>query len=78
MGQKQKMIRQKEQQDLAEEQERRYTGIEKCDQTDSPALRFQTGRDIRNSPASLQGHILLKCPITTALFKKDGFDWLIN
>ena len=49
MGQRQNRIRQKEQQDYAEEQKRRY-GIKK------KALRFQTGGERhQKSPVSLSG-----------------------
>ena len=52
MGQKQKRIRQKKQQDQAEEQKRRYkkSGIKLA------ALRFQAGVRHQKSPASLRGY----------------------
>ena len=48
MGQKQKIIRQKERQDQAEERERRYT--EKWDQTDSPKIHDRGGRHQNRRP----------------------------
>ena len=68
MGQKQKRVRQQEQQGEAEEQKRRY--IEKWDQTDSPEITDK-GVDIKNPRPPFRGVFFENYPSTHPYMPQD-------